>query len=157
MEKENIKKEAIKIFDSKVFIHIMIGLGAFIVALFIFAAGVSVGSHKAEYVSRIGENYNKIFGADHDVNMQIPHGTIGKIIKIDASSIVVLGKDNVEKIILTDDDTMIKHFHDDIKFSDISIGDSVVVIGSPDDQGQIVAKLIRVVTPSVQITPSIQN
>ena len=71
------------------------------------------------------------------------HGTFGEIIKINGD-LVIKGRDNTEKIIIIKDDTTIEKGRTAIKKEELKVGDQVVVIGSPNDQGQIEAKLIRV-------------
>jgi hypothetical protein len=75
------------------------------------------------------------------------HGTFGEIIKIEGNNLVVKGRGNVEKVIIVTEKTVIKSGREDIKFSDLKIGDMIVIIGSPNDKGQIEAKLIRVFPP----------
>ena len=53
-------------------------------------------------------------------------------------------KDNTEKVILIKSDTKIQKMKADIQTTDLSMNDFIVVIGSPDSQGQIEAKFIRV-------------
>ena len=67
----------------------------------------------------------------------------GKIIKIELPTIIVMDKDNTEKVVLIKDDTKIQNKKQDIKNLDLKVDDFIVVIGSPDDQGQIEAKFIR--------------
>ena len=52
-------------------------------------------------------------------------------------------KDKTEKVILIKDDTQVEKMKDKIQTSDLKIDDFVVVIGSPNDKGQIEAKFIR--------------
>lgn len=71
------------------------------------------------------------------------NGTFGQIIKIDGSTLVVKGRDDIEKIILVNDQTTIKHFQETIKLTDLKVDDYIVTIGDPNDAGQLEAKLIR--------------
>jgi hypothetical protein len=48
---------------------------------------------------------------------------------------------------LITDKTAIKKQNSDIKIIDIKVDDEVVIIGEPNDEGQIDAKLIRVMSP----------
>ena len=50
----------------------------------------------------------------------------------------------IEKAIIVSDKTKIINLRDVIKTSDLKIDDQVVIVGSPNDQGQIEAKLIRI-------------
>ena len=141
-----------KIFQSKLFIRILAGIGIVIAALMIFQAGVFVGYHKAAFSYRWGQDYyhtfgghqKKIFmGMDHG-NFPNTHGATGKIIKTDLPVLVIEDPDKIEQIILTDNRTIVRRFRDTIKPADLKIDDYVVVIGSPNDTTQIEAKFIRV-------------
>ena len=72
------------------------------------------------------------------------HGTFGQILKIDGQTLVIKGKDGVEKIVLVDEKTSIHRFKEAIKISDLKIDDFIVIIGEPNEAGQIIAKLIRI-------------
>ncbi len=137
--------------QSKTFKKIIYGIGGVIVALLIFQAGVLVGYHKAGFSYRLGDNYHRTFvGERGEFPMDIyrgdftdAHGSVGKIIKIDLPTFVLEGQDGVEKIISIGDDTVIRQFRETIKPADLKINDFVVVIGSPNTQGQIESQLIR--------------
>ncbi len=58
---------------------------------------------------------------------------------------IIKGSDNAEKIVSVKDDTAINRFREKIKVGDLKIDDQIVVIGEPNDLGQIEAKLIRVI------------
>jgi len=138
-------------FQSKKFNNILCSVGAVVITLLIFQAGIFVGYHKAGFSYRMGDNYYRAFGGERggfmgmhqDRYFMNAHGVVGKIIKIDSQSIIVTGSDNVEKVVVTDDDTIIRHLRDSLAFADLKVGQNIVIIGSPDDKGQIVAKLIR--------------
>jgi len=143
-------------FQSKLFKALAIGCGAFIIfliiALLIFKLGTLVGFKKAGFSYKWGENYHKNFGGPRggffgdffDQDFIEAYGTFGQIIKIDGSTLVVKGRDNVEKIVLVKDNTTIKRLGETIKLSDLKVDDYIVVIGDPNEAGQIEAKFIRV-------------
>ncbi len=56
---------------------------------------------------------------------------------------LVKGKDDVEKMVLVSDKTEISRGRQTVRIDELKIDDSVVIIGSPNEQGQIEAKLIR--------------
>lgn len=142
-----------KIFQSKFFKGCLAGLAIFLVLLAVFKLGTLVGSHKADFSCGWGDNYRNNFGEKdrglipglNDRDLFGGHGIIGEIIKIDNNSLVINGPDNIEKIILIKEDTIIKSQRDNIKLSDLKDKDMVTIVGSPDSQGQIEAKLIRVI------------
>jgi hypothetical protein len=151
-QKNQTKKDILK--------WILIGLGVFIIAALIFKAGMFVGAMKANFSFRWAEQYHKNFAgprAGFFGDWRMPpfgdfiegHGTFGEIIKIEGNNLVVKGRENIEKIVLVNEKTVIKSGFKDIKISDLKVGDMIVIIGSPNEQGQIEAKLIRVFPPKI--------
>ncbi len=69
---------------------------------------------------------------------------------------VVKGRDNVEKIILIKDDTIIERFKETIKLTDLKVDDYIITIGDPNDAGQIEAKFIRFLPPPPPIGRSLK-
>lgn len=146
-----------KMLESKVLVRILYIIGIVIIATLIFSAGVTVGFHKASFGRAWGEHYNENFGMGHR-NSRImgidkdgvmdyfpnAHGATGKIIKIELPSIIVEDKDNTEKVILIKEDTKIQKTREEIARTDLKLDDFVIIIGTPDAQGQIEAKFIRV-------------
>ena len=53
-------------------------------------------------------------------------------------------KNNTEKVIILKNDTKIEKMMQEIKTNELAIDDFIIVIGSPNDQGQIEAKLVRI-------------
>lgn len=141
-----------KIFQAKKFKKILLAIGALIVLLIVFGVGMAVGFRKANFSYRWAENYHRNFGGPREglfkdfsgrdfINT---HGISGSIIKIDGNTLIIKGQDNVEKTIVVSDQTVIRKQQETIKVSDLKVDDSVVIIGSPNNSGQIEAKLIRV-------------
>ncbi len=139
-------------------------LGILIVVLLIFQAGMFVGYMKASFSYKWGDNYYRAFGGGPERGffterlpkpfneMPMPHGgfseahgVIGKILKINLPTLVIQGQDKVEKVVLIKDDTSIMKFKDTIKASELKVDDLVTVVGSPNDESQIEAKLIRLI------------
>lgn len=140
------------LFQSKTFRRILCAIGIIIIALLIFQAGIFVGYRKAGFSYRWAENYHRNFGGPRGgffndfsgrdfINT---HGDSGSIIKIDGNTIIIKGQNNVEKTIVVSDQTIIRRQQQTIKVSDLKIDDRLVIIGLPNEQGQIEAKLIRV-------------
>lgn len=124
------------------------------VVLAIFQAGVFVGFHKASFLFRGGDNFYKAFGERENQmggkmifrdEFSGGHGAIGKIIKLDLPTLVVLGPDNIEKVVLVDDKTEIREFRDTSSLNKLSVDQHVAVLGVPNEQGQVVAKFIRII------------
>ena len=154
-----IQEKITRFFESKLMFRILCGLGVVLVALVIFYAGVNVGFHKASFGRDWGENYERNFGFDPDQhllnrdNFPNANGAIGKIIKIELPTIIVEDKDNTEKVVLISADTKIEKAMTNIQPSALSNDDFVVVIGSPNNQGQIDAKFIRVMPVGMPVPP----
>lgn len=135
---------------------IIIGFAGFVVIILIFGAGVFVGGMKARFSYRWAENYHRNFGGPQagffgdwrkfptpPGDFIESRGTFGEIIKINASDFVVKGQGDVEKVVLVAEKTIIEEGRKVVKINELKIGDNVVIIGSPNEQGQIEAKLIR--------------
>jgi hypothetical protein len=134
---------------------IIMGLAGFVIIVLLFGAGVFVGGMKARFSYRWAESYHKNFAGPRggffgDWRTLPPpgdfiesHGTFGEIIKINDSDLIVKGQGDVEKVILITKDTTIERGRETLKKEELKVGDSVVVIGSPNEQGQIEAKLLR--------------
>jgi hypothetical protein len=135
---------------------IIIGLAGFVLVVLIFGVGTFVGGMKARFSYRWAENYHRNFGGPRNgfmgdwrnfppapENFIESHGTFGEIIKINSSDLVIKGQNDMEKVVIITKDTVIKNGKETIKKEDLKVGDYIVVIGSPDDKGQIQAKLIR--------------
>ena len=146
--------------QSKMFYKVLCGVGVALVLVLVFHAGVLLGYHKANFSYRWGENYHRNFGGPKGgfvgMGMRMmggdylnPRGTFGKVIKVELPVVVVQGRDDAEKSIVISSDTVIRRFQDTLKDTDIKVGDSLVVIGEPNNNGQINAKLIRMI-PSQQ-------
>ena len=131
----------------------IIGLAGFVVLILVFGAGVKVGTLKALYSYRWAENYHKNFAGPRGGFLgdwqRFPagdfisgHGAFGEIIEMKDNGFVIKSRENVEKVIITAEDTTITKGQETIK-DGLKVGDRVVIIGSPDEQGQIEAKLIR--------------
>jgi len=136
--------------------RVIIGLAGFVIVVLIFGAGIFVGGMKARFSYRWAESYHKNFAGPRggffgDWRTLPPpgdfiegHGTFGEIIKINDSDLIVKGQGDVEKVILITKDTTIERGRDTLKKEELKVGDQVVIIGSPNEQGQIEAKLIRI-------------
>ncbi len=142
-----------KFLKSKTFIGIVAGV--FFLALLAgsFHAGVLVGYRKARFSYDWGEQYDRNFGGSRRAVFGIPfggpkfmsaHGIFGSIIKVEDQSIVIRGSDNLEKIVIINDKTTITKVRATIAGVDLKTGDNVVVIGEPNEKGEITAKFIRV-------------
>lgn len=143
-------------FQSKIFRVATWMIAGLILLLLVFKIGLSIGYKKAGFSYRWGENYHRNFAGPRggffnnfkngfgDRNFINAHGIFGSIIKIEGNAIIVKSRDDVEKIILVKDNTTITRFRDKAQLSDIKVDDNIVIIGEPNEVGQIEAKFIRV-------------
>lgn len=161
----NEEKTLKKFFQNRdVLKWVIIGLGGFVALVLVFGAGVKVGTIKAMYSYHWAENYHRNFagprGGFFSDWRNFPrgefinaHGVFGSIIKIDGNTIITKGRDDVEKTVLVSDNTVIQKGRETIKLSDLKVDEGIVVIGSPNEEGQIEAKLIRVFDGEIKGLP----
>ncbi len=160
---KKIHKKILEFFNSKIPIKILYWVGSIIILFIVFSLGMSVGFHKASFGRAWGDNYEKNFGMipGHPGfgkdNFPNSHGAIGKIIKIELPTIIIQDKNNTEKIILLREDTKIQKMMQIIKTNELAINEFAVIIGSPNDQGQIEAKLIRIIPAPELLNNTIKN
>ena len=158
-------KEYIK---SQSFKGTIVGILITIVILIIFQAGIAVGERRASFAQRFGDNFEKNFRDPRDggfMQMGIPlgtdmpggHGAVGEIVSVSLPFVVVAGPDNLEKTIVVTDTTEIREFRNTIEVSELMVGDFVIVLGTPNDEGQVEAKLIRLAPPPPFGSPRIVN
>lgn len=150
-EKQNSKK------GNDVLKWIIVGLAVLLVIILIFNIGMFVGANKAKFSYKWAENYHQNFSGPQQGffgNWRRPpifpdnfiegHGIFGEIIKINDTDFIIKDRGDIEKVVLIDEDTVIKDKMENIEKSELKTGTYVVVIGSPNEQGQIQAKLIRI-------------
>ncbi|MDD2646717.1 MAG: hypothetical protein PHV78_02920 [Patescibacteria group bacterium] len=149
-----MKLDFVKIFQSKQFKIIFIGVVGVIMLLLIFKIGMMVGFKQADFSYRWGDNYHTNFAGPQggfllrDFNgreFMDAHGVFGQIIKIDNPMIITRGPGDMEKIVLVKNNTIINRLRDRIEIDDLRPDDFIVVIGAPNNIGQIEARLIRMV------------
>ncbi len=156
-----------KYIQSKTFRNLVCYLGVILFTLAVFQAGIVTGYRKASFSYTLGDNYYKTFerGSHHMMGgfprgkLPDSHGAVGKIIKIDLPLIVVAGPDGIEKIVSVTNDTSIRQFKEQKSITDLHVDEYVVIIGSPNNTGQIEAKFIRLMPPpppiNEQLTPNL--
>lgn len=153
MEEEKQKKEENKKYDMLKWS--VLGLAGFIIILLILSIGIWIGGERAKFSYRWADNYHKNFGGPREGffgefrkfpqdEFMSGHGEFGTIVKIEGSEIVIMGRDNMEKVVLVKNDTVIKNQKEDVKKDALKANDFIVIIGSPNESGQIEAKIIRV-------------
>ena len=140
-----------KITESKAFKYFMVIVPVLIILILVFGLGVYVGYRKAKFSYSWGENYEKNFPKKRGFLGFMPgdimnaHGTVGSVSEINGNIIVLKDNDGTQKSILTSSSTtVISRPGTDLKLQDIKVNDAITVIGTPNNQGQIEAKLIRI-------------
>jgi hypothetical protein len=126
-------------------------LGGIAAAFLIFGAGVAVGYRKAIFSSDWGRNYeNNFYGPpagpagfmmQHGPNT---HGVAGEVIDVASSSFSVKDPDNDERSIAVTSGTVIRDMDRTISLDQIQPGSQAVVIGTPNPNGQVEARFVRV-------------
>ncbi len=138
---------------------IILTLVALLVLLLIFQAGMFVGYNKGSFTSRWDDRYFRGPNGQKDFRSPMfemmqrgdginPHGAFGEIISKDQSRLIVKGQNTAEEIININTDTIIRKHRDLASTSDLVIGGNVVIIGEPNANGEIDAKLIRIMPVS---------
>jgi len=152
-ESPQISNGVNKIFQAKWFKVAVYAIAVIIIFLIGFKAGTFVGFRKADFSYHWAENYHRNFAGPRDGFMAplmtdkgylSPHATFGKIIKIELPTIIIQSQNEAEKSALIKDDTNIRRLNEIIKGADLKVADQVVIIGEPNNSGQIEAKLIRI-------------
>lgn len=150
-------------FQSNSFKRLAWILGGLIVALFIFKAGEFVGFLKAKTSFDWGDNYYRNFGGmknnergmmgggfrlggmmEEDAGLIKSHGVSGQFLKNSGDNIIIKTNEGLERIVKVSSTTVLRRFRDSIKVGDIEVNENLVVIGDPTKDGNIDAKLIRV-------------
>lgn len=155
------------LFQSRLFRGIILTIVGLIVLGFVFNLGVFVGTRKADFSFKWADEYHRNFGGPQEGFLRDfigmgqgftnANGSFGQIIKIDGQKLTVKDRDNTEKIVLVGDKTSIVRQMTSIKLSDLTIDDTIVVIGEPNNAGQIEAKLIRVMPPAPTNLPTLND
>lgn len=143
---------------SKTFQGIIVGIVSIVILLLAFQLGVFVGYRKAGFSSRFigyvggerkdferGEMMNRKGMLGFRDDMVNGHGAVGKVVSVTLPNLIVAGPDNLEKVIVTSTTTIVRRSHDALTVTDIKVDDAIIVLGNPNENGEIVAKLIRIV------------
>jgi len=154
--KDEIKVKIKNVFGSKTFRTVIYTLGVLVILCLVFQAGMMTGFKRVSFGRDWDSNYERNFGSPHmgpqmmgrffgDFgNLPNANGAIGKIIKVELPTIIVLDeKDNTEKVVLINDKTEIRKMRDTVTSADLKVDEHIVVIGTPNSSGQIEARLIR--------------
>ena len=146
---------------SKKIRYIIGGLIALIIVLLIFQAGVFVGYRKAFFSYRGGDRYiQMVEGPGENVgdnDFATSHGASGQIVSVSLPSFVVASPNNREETVVIGDDTSIRMFRNNASSTDIHPKEFVVVLGEPDQAGNIQASFVRILPAPVTGSSSSSN
>lgn len=136
---------------------ILIGLCFILFGFAMLQLGINIGSSRGRFACNWAKNYQDNFGGpkggfDRDFrfkpmnDFQNSHGIFGEIIKIEEDSIIINSREGSEKIININDSAIIKNLEKNSNSKELKLGDKIMIIGVPNEKGQIEAKLIRVLS-----------
>ncbi len=135
------------------FTKIIGALGIAVVVLIIFQAGFYVGYHNNSFRDRWDNRYSRELKDPRSpfapfmmrgAEVINPHGAFGQIISKNLPRLMVQGPNRAEEVVLIHDKTIIRKFKNLGSTSDLVIGEEIIAIGEPNDNGEIEANLIRI-------------
>ncbi|HEY5220806.1 MAG TPA: DUF5666 domain-containing protein [Candidatus Paceibacterota bacterium] len=136
-------------------------LGGLIALFVVFGLGIAVGYDRAGFAAGFDRNYYRIFFGGTPggpIGLMAPpmpsatHGVVGTIIDVGTSTISVTDQENNEQSIMVSLGTVIRDGDSDSAIGDMVVGDQIAVIGEPDNDGQIEARFIRIISKSSSTT-----
>lgn len=132
--------------------RILYGIGAVILAMLIFHAGVAIGSHRNFRGN--GERNWGFRAPGFDVRfprgfIQNGHGAVGIIQNVATSSITVQTRDGGTQTILITEKATIRSQSRNASSTVLTAGQQVVILGTPNDDGSMSANLIRVIPDGI--------
>jgi hypothetical protein len=120
----------------------LIALGAVLVVAIAFGAGFILG-HASASPSTPPQNPARL-------GNRAGHGAIGTIEAIENQRITIRTRGGKSQILLIDDETRLERFFQNATLAEFKVKDQVVAIGSPNSAGEIKARLVGVVDPSLR-------
>ena len=135
---------------SRILARILIGIVALSALTAVFEIGVFVGFHKASFAYRWEKNYEHNFGdlpfggAFIDSRLPNPHGATGTIGEVSLPTFTIIGERENEKTVRIATSTMLRAGTQTLSPADLTAGQKAVVIGTPNETGEIEAALIRI-------------
>ena len=117
----------------------LVAVGVLVAAGTVFAAGFFVGRSSANAAS-----FNNL---SRGVNRG-GHGAIGAIQSVVDQKIILSMRGGKTQVILISTETRLEKNYQKIGLTDFKINDQVIVIGSPNSEGEINARLVGVIDSS---------
>lgn len=149
--KGNLILEYIKTLGTTKFILATSGVA---ISLASFSAGENIGYDRGRLSSGNESRYEMSLEKSNGGMMLRkgfdPHGVAGKILNISDDKIIVADRDGLEKVVAVGTSTIYRQARQNIDLQNLSAGDFVVVLGTPDKTtgSEIDAKLIRLMPTS---------
>jgi len=148
-------------FNSPNYKRLTFWIGLTVLLLLTFQGGIFVGFHKASMAYQFDERYRGAYGSHFrsgpfglpQDDFPEAHGAAGRVLSVSLPTIVIEDK-NSERIVLLNDETVIRKDRDKVGAETIMANDFVVVIGAPNEKQEVVAKFIRMLPPPPSFTPS---
>ena len=140
-------------------------VGELVLLLVVFGLGMAVGDHRSLFASRFGENYyhnflgmGDGFGGRMEMGHFNTHGVAGTVIDVTSSTISVKNFRGSEESVAILPETIVSENDNTVSSTVITVGNDVIVVGQPDNQGEIRARFIRLFTSSssMPLPPSSQ-
>lgn len=160
-----MKETLTKLYTTKSLRISILIIGILFVLGIVFQVGVFVGYHKASFARTWGDHYGKNFGMEKPeswggmMHGKFPnaHGAIGKVLTVTNSTIIVEDKDGAEKTILLTEKTIIKSGMQTTSATAITPDSFIVALGDPNKEGQIEAKLVRLMPAGINASTSMNT
>jgi hypothetical protein len=141
--------------QSSTYAKLLFALGALLAILLIFSAGMAVGYQRAAFsrgwnenyygnMSRFGRIFEPFAGDSDNLNS---HGAIGNIMSVNLPRFVVRGPRQAEQVVAIGSSTVVRLMRSPGTINNLKSGERVIVIGVPDQEGQIRATFIRIIAP----------
>lgn len=138
--------------QSKTFKGFIFGIAFVLVLVIIFQTGITIGERRSDFAHRFGDNFERNFRGPDKGMLLGGHGAVGEIISLALPQVLVSGPDNLEKTVIIGPETVIREFQTERTAKDLEVGGHIVVLGEPNSEGQINAKLIRLLPPPPDFT-----
>lgn len=134
-------------------------LGGLILLFVAFGLGVTVGYRRAGFAAGFDADYYRNFvgmgatsagpaGFVAPPPPTVIHGVAGTVIDVGTSTVSVENQEGNERSVEVPSGTVIREGDNTIVIGNMAVGDQITVIGEPDDEGQIVARFIRIFSAS---------